>query len=221
MCAEPLNTAVEPARRRPGPRPWVLVAVLTLTIACGARGGSYQPADGDVVFHTSRSAQSLAIQKATRSPYSHMGIVLHRDGRPGVFEAVEPVRWTPLDEWIARGEGGHFVAKRLVDAETLLTPDARQRMMQAGEPFLGKHYDLLFEWSDERIYCSELVWKIYQRALGLEVGKLQTLSDFDLSDPLIQQKVQERWGGQPPGDEVVISPAAIFASDLLATVYER
>src|SRR5437867_163185 len=26
-------------------------------------------------------------------------------------------------------------------------------------------YDLTFEWSDDKIYCSELVWKVYERAL--------------------------------------------------------
>ncbi|MBW1915217.1 MAG: hypothetical protein JRI86_09795 [Deltaproteobacteria bacterium] len=34
-----------------------------------------QPQDGDIIFHTSRSEQDLVIQKATKSPYSHMGIV--------------------------------------------------------------------------------------------------------------------------------------------------
>lgn len=200
----------------------IVGCLLVCTCTCATPGGArdYQPADGDIVFHTSRSAQSLAIQRATRSPYSHMGIVLFRDGRPGVYEAVEPVRWTPLDEWIARGEGGHFVAKRLKDADRLLTPEAKRRMMEVGKPFQGKHYDLTFEWSDDRIYCSELVWKIYHRALGIDVGQLQTLSDFDLSDPVIQQKVQERWGGEPPADEVVISPAAMFESELLVTVGE-
>ncbi|VTR45020.1 Orthopoxvirus protein of uncharacterised function (DUF830) [Serratia fonticola] len=43
--------------------------------------------DGDIIFHTSRSAQSLAIQQATGSRYSHMGIIVLRDGKPYVFEA--------------------------------------------------------------------------------------------------------------------------------------
>ena len=46
-------------------------------------------------------------------------------------------------------------------------------MRQVGESFRGRPYDLTFEWSDERIYCSELVWKIYERALGIEIGPPQ------------------------------------------------
>ena len=57
--------------------------------------------DGDIIFHTSRSAQSAAIQRATHSPYSHMGVVLYRDGKPFVFEAIATVRYTPLANWIS------------------------------------------------------------------------------------------------------------------------
>ena len=90
-----------------------------------------------------------------------------------------------------------------------------------GEALLGRPYDLYFEWSDERVYCSELVWKVYQRALGIKIGALQTISEFDLSHPAVQAKIRERWPGQPPADEQVISPAAMFASDRLVTVYEN
>ena len=41
--------------------------------------------DGDIIFHTSRSAQSAAIQHATHSRYSHVGLILFRDGKPYVL----------------------------------------------------------------------------------------------------------------------------------------
>jgi len=180
----------------------------------------YVPRDGDIIFHTSRSAQSEAIQKATTSPYSHMGIVYVREARALVFEAVEPVKSTPLDEWIARGVGGKYVVKRLRNADRLLTTDALARMREVGEAFQGQPYDFYFEWTDDRTYCSELVWKVYQRGLGIELGDLQCMSEFDLTDPLVRTKVEERWGGDPPPDEIVISPESIFRSDLLVTVAE-
>jgi hypothetical protein len=37
--------------------------------------GRYQPRNGDIIFQTSLSDQSVAIQAATKSPYSHLGIV--------------------------------------------------------------------------------------------------------------------------------------------------
>ena len=180
----------------------------------------YQPQNGDIIFQTSRSSQSVAIQRATKSKYSHMGIVYIKNGQPFVFEAIETVKLTPFGDWVARGDGRHYVVKRLSNAKDRLTSEALERMLEVGKTFAGRHYDLYFEWSDDRIYCSELVWKIYKRALDLEVGELQTMQEFDLSDPLVQAKVRERFGESLPKNETVISPAAIFASDLLATVYQ-
>jgi len=105
--------------------------LVSLALAGCTSSADYEPRDGDIVFHTSRSAQSLAIQLATKSPYSHMGIVYLRDGKPFVFEAVQPVKPTPLDEWTARGERQQFVAKRLRDADSRLTAETLRNMRAA------------------------------------------------------------------------------------------
>ena len=55
--------------------------------------------DGDLIFQTSRSSQSKAIQLATNSQYSHCGIVFKEGNSFYVFEAVQPVKRTPLAEW--------------------------------------------------------------------------------------------------------------------------
>jgi hypothetical protein len=131
-----------------------------------------------------------------------MGIVYLRDDKPFVFEAVQPVKLTPLDEWTARGERQQFVAKRLRDPDSRLTAETLRNMRAAGEQLAGKDYDPYFEWSDERIYCSELVWKIFERGAGIELGARQTIADFDLSHPAVQQKLKERYGDRVPLDEV-------------------
>ncbi len=174
--------------------------------------------DGDLIFQTSRSSQSKAIQLATNSQYSHCGIVFKEGNSFYVFEAVQPVKRTPLAEWIARGEKGEFVVKRLKNAEQTLTPDVIQKMKEIGKGFYGKNYDSAFEWSDEKIYCSELIWKIYQRATGIEIGNLEKLRDFDLSSKVVKQKIKERYGEKIPLEELVISPASLFESDKLVTV---
>ena len=174
--------------------------------------------NGDLIFQTSLSGQSKAIQLATKSKYSHCGLIYKDGNEYFVFEAVQPVKKTSLDKWIARGQDGKFVIKRLKNANEVLTPTALAKMKQVGEQFSGKNYDLTFEWSDDKIYCSELIWKVYQRATGIEVGKLQKLSDFDLSNESVKKKMQERYGDKIPMNEIVISPAAIFDSELLVTV---
>ncbi len=200
----------------------IFIILLVLLSSSGySRSEEYQPENGDIIFQFSLSSESVAIQRATKSKYSHMGIIFIKNGRPFVFEAIEPVRLTSFYDWVDRGEGRHYVVKRLTNAKERLTSDAVARIFKVGKTFEGRNYDFYFEWSDDRIYCSELVWKIYKRALNLEVGKLQTMREFDFSDPLVQAKVRERFGDSLPKDETVISPGAIFASELLTLVYQQ
>src|SRR5436309_10168280 len=90
-----------------------LLFILTATAPTVARFDEKLFRDGDIIFHQSSSNQSRAIQLATHSRYSHMGMVWRQDGRWFVYEAVQPVKMTPLAKWIARGAGEHFVVKRL------------------------------------------------------------------------------------------------------------
>ncbi len=202
-------------------RIYAYAVLAMLWVAACARDHDRSPREGDIIFQVSGSSQSRAIQLATHSPYSHAGIIFMRQGKYYVFEAVQPVKMTPLDRWIQRGEEGHYVIKRLKKGEAFLTPGVLARMKQVGNQFKGKDYDLAFNWSDDRMYCSELVWKIYKRATGLEIGRLQRMQDFDLSHPAVKKKLQERYGDTIPLEEPVISPAAMFASPLLQVVAER
>jgi hypothetical protein len=179
--------------------------------------------DGDIIFQTSRSAQGRAIQSATHSIYSHCGLIFRADTGDHewlVLEAVQPVKWTPLTNWIAHGEGGHFTIKRCGPDPELPEPIPGSLKI-AGENYLGRDYDPYFGWNDDRMYCSELVWKVYHNAIGIDLGEPQSLKEFDLSDPLVAQLLKARYGNNPPGNEPVISPARIFDSDLLQTVVER
>jgi len=176
--------------------------------------------DGDIIFQTSKSSQSKAIQLATKSKYSHMGIIYKSEESIYVYEAIQPVKLTLLSEWINRGKNKHYVIKRLENADEILTAGVLENMKSYGEQFKGKNYDSYFEWSDDRIYCSELVWKMYKESTGIAIGQLEELADFDLSSKIIKQKMKERYGQNIPMGEKVISPAAMFNSSKLITVIE-
>jgi uncharacterized protein YycO len=173
---------------------------------------------GDIIFQTSLSEQSEAIQLATKSQYSHCGIIYKNGNDFQVFEAIQPVKFTPLSEWIKRGENGHYVVKRLINADSILTDEALNKMKAVGKHFIGKDYDLTFEWSDEKIYCSELIWKVYKIGAGIEISKLEKLQDFDLTHKKVKTKMTERYGHNIPLDEIVISPKMLFESTLLREV---
>src|SRR5215510_7764871 len=73
------------------------LATLCIMVATSAAASTKALRDGDIIFQTSQSSQSIAIQRATASPYSHMGVIFFRHGRPYVLEASATVRYTPLD----------------------------------------------------------------------------------------------------------------------------
>lgn len=176
--------------------------------------------NGDIIFQTSKSSQSRAIQIASKSIYSHVGIIYTNDNEQYVFEASSKVKLTPLDEWINNGVNGKYVVKRIKDSEKLLTQNTLINMKSVGEKFKGKKYDQFFNWSDNEIYCSELVWKIYKRAVKIELGKLEKISDLNLNKEVIDQ-LNIRYKGKVPYNELLITPAQIFNSDKLITIYEK
>jgi permuted papain-like amidase YaeF/Yiix C92 family enzyme len=198
----------------------VLLSVLLFLCSQAFAATTPKLEDGDIVFQTSRSDQSEAIRRATGSPYTHMGVVFLDHGKPRVLEAVGPVQYTPLDEWIRRGIGGRFVVKRLADSTPLTNRGGAARLRARAERFLGRPYDFYFEWSDRRVYCSELVWKAYRNALGIRIGALKKLREFNLGDPVVAAKLKERYGRKVPRNERVISPASMFHSEKLRTVYQ-
>ena len=176
----------------------------------------YLPQDGDIIFQSSQSNQSKAIEQATNSPYSHVGIIFIKNGKPYVFEAASKVIYTPLDKWINRGKNKTYVIKRLKNHP--LSQQEITSLKQVAHKFENKPYDIWFGWDDNYIYCSELVWKIYNKALNLKIGKLQTVKDFNLTSPAVKQKLKQRYGDKIPYQETVISPVAMFNSPLLTTV---
>ncbi|OCG03661.1 hypothetical protein A9G15_05345 [Gilliamella apis] len=195
------------------------IFIFSLLFASYTAIANYQPHDGDVIFQSSQSNQSKAIEQATNSPYSHVGIIFIKNGKPYVFEAASKVVYTPLDKWINRGKNKKYVIKRLKNHP--LSQQEITSLKQVAHKFENKPYDIWFGWDDKYIYCSELVWKIYNRALKLKIGQLQTIKDFNLSSPAVKQKLKERYGNNIPYQETVISPVAIFNSPLLITVDKR
>lgn len=174
--------------------------------------------EGDIVFQSTGGAQGEAIRLATGSPWTHVGILFKDDGAWMVYEAVGPVIATPLAEWAENGTDGHYTVKRWKEADGRLDGPSTQRLRKATEAFLGLPYDLQFRWSDAKIYCSELVWKAYERGLDVELCAPKPMREHDLGDPVVQRTMKERYGSTPPLDELMIAPGALFDCPLLVTV---
>jgi hypothetical protein len=92
------------------------------------------------------------------------------------------------------------------------------KLAAEGKKQLGKPYDGAFDWSDSKMYCSELVWKIFHAALGVDLGEPKPLRSFDLTSPEVHAALSKRYGRSIPLDSVMIAPQEIYDSDLLEWV---
>ena len=176
--------------------------------------------EGDMIFQTSESRQCEAVRIATNSKFSHCGIVFIEKGQKFVFEAVQPVKYTRLEKWITHGKENKFVVTRLKNASTLLSPETLLKMRNYAKGLNNKDYDLYFEWSDDKIYCSELIWKIYKNGAGIELCPLQKLKDFNLKDARVQAILTERYGNTIPLEENVVAPSNLEQSKIVTTIID-
>jgi hypothetical protein len=176
--------------------------------------------EGDMIFQTSQSKQNEAVRIATNSKFSHCGIVFIEKGKKYVFEAVKPVKYTPLEAWITHGKDNHFVVTRLKNASKILNAQTIQKMKAYATGMNNKDYDLYFDWSDDKIYCSELIWKIYKNGAGIELCPLQKMKDFNLKDLRVQAILTERYGAKIPLEENVVAPSNLEQSKIVTKIID-
>lgn len=192
-----------------------LVLALVLATACRARAEPPPVQAGDLVFQTSRSSQSEAIRLATGSAFTHVGLVVLRDGEPWVLEASRRVRYTRLRAFVGHGVGRRVAIYRLVDPPT---SDLSSRLEEAARRRLGRPYDTTFEWNEERLYCSELVYLVLRDALGIEVGELEPFDALALSSPEVRRLVEARLGRGASPTGPVLTPVSMTRSPRLRYV---
>ena len=176
----------------------------------------YDFQDGDIVLQGDASIQARAVTQATDSPYTHCGVVFEHEGKWMVIEAIQPVQVTSMENFASRSMPGTFKAMRLkkpVPAENV------RKAYTWAEKQKGKNYDVQFRWDDEKLYCSEFVWKLYEQA-GVELCEKRPFRDYNLDAPMVKAMINQRYGDKSklPLDEPAVAPSDIAASKLLVEV---
>ena len=175
--------------------------------------------EGDIIFQRTRSEQARAVKIATNSKYTHVGIIFKINKKWVVFEAVQPLRYVSLRKFINHGIKRHYIIKRLNKSFYSLSNKQIEHMKKVAYQMKGRDYDPYFSWDEKRIYCSELVWKLYKRAANVELSKLRKLKNYRLNHPTVRKLMKKRYGKNIPYNESVVSPADLLHSKYLNTVY--
>ncbi|CAG2158204.1 unnamed protein product [Oppiella nova] len=68
-----------------------------------------------------------------------MGMIVMKQGQALVLEAIQPVKYTPLQQWINRGVNKAYVVKRY---QPQLTAEQQHKLVKQAETYLNKPYDI-------------------------------------------------------------------------------
>jgi len=150
---------------------------------------------GDIIFRRGRSLVSTVVLLNDReSPFSHTGIVSLEGGIPYVIHAVpgepdtngeERVKRDLLTEFLTPEKAARFAVFRLKNGD----PDAVFQAAATAEGYYQNRlaFDKAFSIrSDDRLYCTELVWKAYLSAgLNLTGNRFARTNASFIADSLI------------------------------------
>jgi hypothetical protein len=179
------------------------------------RDARYSPREGDILFQSlPDNPLAAAIVGVSSSPLSHCGVVAKIENGWVVLEAIGPVQETPLDKWIARGRSSYFVAFRILPPYDAAIP----RFLSSARSYLGRPYDNLYELDDEKIYCSELIYKAFEAATGKPLGEAKPLGELNWKPH--QEFIKEVTGGKLPLERIIITPVALSEAPELQKIYE-
>lgn len=179
----------------------------------------YQPQVGDVLVQAITPCGRLlrTVKGVTQSKWCHCGVVTRNNGRWVVCEAVgDGVRHTPLIVFLLRGDEIDFAAYRLIGKSRAYAT----QMAECCETYVGRPYDIQYQLDDEKIYCSELVYKAYRDAT--DGGDLAAVQRFgDLNWRQFKDDIAHFHGDDDlPLDREVVTPVALTRSPRLEKTFE-
>lgn len=170
---------------------------------------TYAPKNGDIIFQSLKpSPLVIAIEGVTESSFSHCGIVFSEGNEFYVCEAFGSVEVTPLKEFLKRGREEGFAVYRLQKQHQKHIPS----IINAAKSFLGHPYDVRYRMDDEKIYCSELIYKAWLTASPKQpIGRMRKLGDMNWQP--YEETIRYFEQGPVPLDREMITPVDLALAE--------
>ena len=177
--------------------------------------------EGDIIFIQSQTAQAKALREATRSVWTHVGIIVkNKSNKWAVAEAIGPLKVTPIADFIGRSKNKTYKILRFrhFDQKTML------KSLYASLPKYNKPYDIYFEFNQDKIYCSELTYLVFKEITGFDLGRIQKMKEMQLSGPYVQALIKKRFtetGREFDLEELIITPVSQLLDENLILIKEK
>lgn len=175
---------------------------------------------GDIIFIAVKHRLYREVAKATGSKASHVGIVMKdKNGNWQVAESSVPLsRHYPLQGFIQRSDQGWHCIRRLKQP---LTETQIAAIKTESQKRMGKLYHLGFKFDSHRLFCSKFVYEVFQSAIGVEIGKVETFRQLQQRLPHLPLTFWRWWFfGFIPWSRRTLTPASQMNSSLLETIFE-
>lgn len=184
-----------------------------------SRGGPVPSSfiEGDVIFIQSQTQQAAALREATGSVWTHVGIIVKKNSKWHVAEAIGPLKMTPINDFINRSKNKSFKIFRYKHFK----PATMLKQLYAVLPKYNKPYDIYFEFTEERIYCSELTYHVFKDVTEFEMGRIQKMKEMRLEGPYVQALIEKRLtdtGRELNPEELIITPVSQMLDPNMALI---
>lgn len=178
--------------------------------------------EGDILFISIDAFLYKQVAKGTGSWCSHVGFAIKEDNRWLVVESKVPfVSKTPLRKFLSRTCNGEVMVRRLKQP---LSSSEIGQLKQSAEQLSASLpttlYHLGFDFDSKRQFCSKFVHLVYQDALGIRLGKAQTLEQLLRENPQASVRFWRCWFlGFIPWKRQTLTPASQINDPQLNTVF--
>lgn len=174
---------------------------------------------GDVVFTSIGTELFRQIASASLCWSNHVGMIIGHDGEDYLIaESRVPLSTTTsLSRFIARSYDKRYSVRRLAHT---LTNEQKSALVAEVPARLNKFYHTGFNYDSSRQFCSKFVFDIYQSALSIQIGKLETFEELLNKNPNAQLNFWKLWFiGQIPWDRKTVTPASLWHHPELSLIY--
>ena len=175
---------------------------------------------GDIVFVHIGALFFSKVAQDTGSWTNHVGIVIDITGaEPIVAESTVPLsKRTKLSKFIGRSKDGQVAIKRL---PYTLDTTQQSAIKRAAEKRLMRLYDGGFNLASRKQFCSRFVHEVMKEALGIELGKVETLRELLDANPQADLGFWRLWYfGRIPWERKTVTPASQLNDPRLTTVFD-
>ncbi|ENU1227144.1 MULTISPECIES: YebB family permuted papain-like enzyme [Providencia] len=174
---------------------------------------------GDVVFTSIGTELFRQIASASLCWSNHVGMIVGHNGEDYLIaESRVPLSTTTtLSRFIARSSDKRYSVRRFTHT---LTNEQKSALVSEVPARLNKFYHTGFNYESSRQFCSKFVFDIYQSALSVQIGELETFKELLTKNPNAKLTFWKLWFiGQIPWERKTVTPASLWHHPELSLIY--